>query len=136
VTLRWPPAFALGHVGSALVLGVAAGSLEDWKTVWVFGGWMTGGALASTLICWCWPGFAGRGWKLWLVGVLANPQFLLGLAWTWVDRECLLNYTGPWKCMFPGMGPAIAIACLPSPLLGLALRWGAARFSAKASGPP
>ena len=117
-------------------MGVAAGALVDWQTVWVFGRWMTGGALVSTLVCWEWPGFAGRWWKLWLTAVLANPQFLAGLAWSWVDRECLLHDTGPWKCMFTGMGPGIAIACLPPPLLGLTLRWVAGRFSAKAPVTP
>ncbi len=137
MTLRWPPAFAWGHVGGALVIGVAAGSVVDnGRAVWEFGGWMAGGALVSALVCWWWPGFAGRWWKLWPMAVLANPVFLIGLDWMWVDRACLLHYTGPWECMLTGIGPETATGCLPSPLLGLAARWVAGRSSAKAASSP
>ena len=112
LTAHWPPAFAWGHVGSALVIGVTAGSFVDGNAVWIFGGSFAVGAIVSALVCWAWPGFAGAWWKLWLMAVLANPVFLVALTLMWMDRECLIHHTGGWSCMFSDFGPDLAAVCL------------------------
>ncbi len=124
LTVRWPPAFAWGHVGGALLIGAVVGIFFDWKAVWVFGSSMAGGALVSALVCWWWPGFAGSWWKLLLVGLAANPLFLGAVVWMWIDRECLLGHVRGWNCLLSDVGPDIAAACLPTPFLGLVARWG------------
>ena len=132
MTLRWPPAFAWGHVGGALLIGAVTGAFLDWKAVWVFGSSMAGGALVSALVCWRWPGPAGAWWKLWLVGVFANPLFLAAAAWMWIDRECLLGHKVGWNCLLSDVGPDVAAACLAPPFLGLAVRYVMQRWRGRA----
>lgn len=127
--LRWPPAFAWGQVGSALLVGLTAGLVVgDLNGILIFAGAMAGGALVSVLAGWAWPGLAGPWWKLWLVGVFANPLFLAALVWMWVDRECLIEDKHGWDCMFADGGPDLATVCLGTPLLGLAARYATRRW--------
>jgi hypothetical protein len=128
--LKRLPAFAVGHVGGALLIGAGIGGLliVDWSAVWEIGGTMAGGALVSALVCWWRPGYAGAWWKLWLVATFANPLFLTALYWTWSDRECLLGHRTGWNCLLSDLGPDTVGFCLVPPILGLLSNWGWRRF--------
>ena len=115
---------------SALLLGFAGGAMLDLKAVLVFCGVMAGCALASALVCRLWPGFDGAGWKLWLVGVIANPLFLTATFFAYQDRDCLIGAKTGWDCMFSQAFPLGMAICLVPPPVGLTLRWLARRRSA------
>src|SRR5206468_6351060 len=123
---RIPP-FVYGHVLAALVIGLVAGSFLDLRAVINFGGAMAGSALVSALMCWLWPGFAGVGWKLWIVGVLTNPLFLAAAFFAYQDIDCLVGTKTGWGCMFASIEPMVMGVCLALPLFGLAVRWLAGR---------
>ncbi|MBL6615723.1 MAG: hypothetical protein ISP49_14130 [Reyranella sp.] len=68
-------------------------------------------------------GLEAAGWKLWLVATFANPLMLSGIAYSIDQYDCLVGGRTGWDCMFSDVGPLVAAACLPSPLIGLAVRW-------------
>lgn len=125
--MRRVPSFVYGHVLAALLIGLVAGSFLDLKAVMVFGSGMAAGAIASALVCWLWPGFAGPGWQLWIAGVIGNPVFLGAAFFAYQDIDCLLGTKTGWGCMFASIEPQVMGACLVPPLVGLAVRWLAGR---------
>jgi hypothetical protein len=120
--VRHVPSFVYGHVLGALLLGFVAGAFLDLRAVMVFGSSMAAGAIASALVCWLWPAFAGPGWKLWLVGAIANPVFLAAAFFAYQDIDCLLGTKTGWGCMFANVEPTVMGGCLVPPLIGLAVR--------------
>jgi hypothetical protein len=114
--------FALGHVIAALVAGAVAGSFLDLKAVLVFSSVLAASAIVSALVCWWWPGFTAAAWKLWLIGILANPLFLAAVAFSIDQYECLLGRKTGWNCMFSDLGPKVACMCLLPPIGGLLWR--------------
>jgi hypothetical protein len=125
--VRRIPSFLYGHVLSALLLGFIGGAFLDLWAVAVFCSVMAGSALVSGLICWWWPGFAGAGWKLWLVGVLANPLFLVSAFFAYQDFDCLVGKQTGWGCMLTDLEPTVMSVCLVPPLIGLVVRGLAGR---------
>jgi hypothetical protein len=117
------PAFALGYVGSAFLLGGVGGGFIDTTGIWVLGATLGSGALVASLICWWWPGFDGVWWKLYLIALVANPVVLMAVVWSVISFECLVGNESGWNCMLSGAGLDAIGACLPLPLLGLAARW-------------
>jgi hypothetical protein len=115
--------FVLGHVIGALITGVVAGAFLDLKAVLVFGGLLAVNALIGSLVCWWRPGLEAPGWKLWLAATFANPLMVAAIAWSFEQYDCLAGGRTGWNCMFADVGPLTAAACLPSPLIGLAVRW-------------
>jgi len=126
--VRRIPSFVWGHVLSALLLGFIGGALLDLTAVLIFCGVMAGSALISALICWRWPGFAGSGWKLWLIAVVANPLFLVAAFFSVQELDCLTGAKTGWDCMFSDAFPAVMVICLIPPPIGLAVRWLAHRW--------
>jgi hypothetical protein len=126
---RIPP-FVLGHVIAAFVTGAIAGAFLDFKAVMVFSSSLAVSAAASALVCRWWPGFAAAGWRLWLAATLGNPLFLAAIAFTVTQYDCLSGGVTGWNCMFSDLGPMVAGLCLPSPFVGLALRWWVGRRAA------
>ncbi len=116
----------------ALVVGAAAGAFLDWKAVASFSGVMAVNAAVGSLVCWWRPGFEASGWKLWLVATLANPLMVAAIAFSIDQVDCLAGRQTGWNCMFADVGPLTAMACLPSPLIGLLARWQARRRAAAA----
>ncbi len=115
--------FVYGHVIGAFVVGVASGATLDLKAVLVFSSLLAANAAIGSLVCWWRPGFDAAGWKLWLVATFANPLMLSGIAYSIDQYDCLVGGRTGWGCMFSDVGPLVAAACLPSPLIGLAVRW-------------
>lgn len=115
--------FVYGHVIAAFVAGAVAGTFLDFKAVMVFSSVLAASAIVSALVCWRWPGFAAAGWKLWLIGCLANPLFLAAVAFSADQYECLLGRKTGWNCMFSDLGPLVAGMCLLPPVGGLLWRW-------------
>lgn len=111
--------FVLGHVIAAFVAGAIVGAFLDLRAVATFSSILAAGAAVSALVCWRWPGFAAAAWKLWLIGVLANPLFVLATAISIDEYECLLRRRTGWNCMFTDLGPMIAGICLLPPIGGL-----------------
>ena len=114
--------FAFGHVIAALVAGAVAGAFLDLTAVMVFSSVLAASAIVSALVCWRWPGFAAAAWKLWLIGVLANPLFLAAVAFSIEQYECLVGRKTGWNCMFSDLGPMVAGMCLLPPIGGLLWR--------------
>ena len=114
--------FALGHVIAALVAGAVAGAFLDLKAVLVFSSVLAASAIVSALVCWRWPGFTAAAWRLWLIGVLANPLFLAAVAFSIDQYECLVGWKTGWNCMFFDLGPKVAGMCLLPPIGGLLWR--------------
>ena len=115
--------FVLGHVVGALVVGGVAGAFLDLKAVLVLSSLLAANAAIGSLVCWWRPGFEAAWWKLWPVATFANPMMLAAIAFAISSYDCLVgNHTG-WNCMFADAGPDVIEACLPSPLIGLAVRW-------------
>ena len=117
------PAFVLGHVIAAFVAGAVAGTFLDLKAVMVFSSVLAASAIVSALVCWRWPGFEAAGWKLWLIGILANPLFLTAAAFSADQYDCLLGRKTGWNCMLSDVGPMVAGMCLLPPIGGLLWRW-------------
>lgn len=115
--------FAYGHVVGAFAVGAVSGATFDLKAVAVFSSILAANAAIGALICWWRPGFEAAGWKLWLVATFANPLMLSAIAYSVDQYDCLVGHQTGWNCMFSGVGPLVAAACLPSPLIGLAVRW-------------
>ena len=115
--------FVWGHVIGALIVGAVSGAFLDGKAVVTFSAVMAANAAIGSLICWWRPGLDAAGWKLWLTASLANPLMLAAIAFSIDQYDCLLARTRGWNCMFADLGPLAAAVCLPSPLIGLAVRW-------------
>ena len=115
--------FVWGHVIGALIVGAALGSRLDTKAVFTFSGLLAANAVISSLVCWWRPGLDAAGWKLWLTAAFANPMMLAAIAFTIDQYDCLVGRTSGWNCMLASVGPMTVEACLPSPLIGLAVRW-------------
>jgi hypothetical protein len=122
-----PHPFALGQVIGALAIGVLSGALFNLLAVLVFCLGLAAGAAVSALVCRWRPGFDAAGWKLWLVGTLANPVTFLALAYSASEYECLIGRRTGWDCLLVEIGPFVAgLGCLP-PIVGLLVRWWAGR---------
>ena len=115
--------FVLGHVFGAFVVGVASGAALDLKAVMVFSSLLAANAAIGSLVCWWRPGLDAAAWKLWLMATFVNPLMLSGIAYSIDQYDCLLGGRTGWDCMFSDVGPLVVAACLPSPLIGLAVRW-------------
>jgi hypothetical protein len=115
--------FIYGQILGALVIGAVGGSFVDFKAIFVFGAAMAVGAAASAMMCRLWPGYEAPGWRLWLVGALANPLLIVALGFSIDSYECLLGRRTGWSCLFSDIGPLVAGVCLLPPLFGIALRW-------------
>jgi hypothetical protein len=130
-----PHPFALGQVIGAAVVATATGLFLNVLAVAVFSACLAAGAAVSAMVCRWRPGFGAAGWKLWLVGSLANPLVLAGAAFSVSEYECLLGWKIGWHCMFADIGPFVTVLGLLSPLAGLLVRWWARR-AAKAKMSP
>lgn len=126
--MRRLPSFVYGHVIGALITGAIGGAFLDLKAVLVFGAVLAVGAVVSALVCWWRPKFDAPAWKLWLVATAANPVFIAGLVWTIDMRACLTGELKGWSCLFADVGLVAAAATLPSPVVGLIVRWAWARW--------
>jgi len=115
--------FVYGHVVGAFVVGGVAGATLDLKALLVFSSLLAANAAIGSLVCWWRPGFAAAGWKLWLAATFANPLMLSAIAYSIDQYDCLIGERTGWNCMFSDVGPLTVMACLPSPLIGLAVRW-------------
>ena len=120
--MRRIPPFVCGHVLSALLLGFVGGALLNLTALLIFCGVMAGSALASAFVCWLWPGFAGPGWQLWLVGAIANPLVLVAAFLAYQNLDCLIGQKTGWDCMFSEAYPMVMAICLVPPVVGLAVR--------------
>ena len=105
--------FVYGHVIGALVTGLVAGAPLDATAVLAFSGVLAVNAVIGALVC----------WKLWLVATFANPLMVSAIAYTIDSYDCLVGTKSGWSCLFTDAGPDVVAACLPSPLIGLAVRW-------------
>jgi hypothetical protein len=114
--------FVIGHVIAALMAGAVAGAFLDLKAVLIFSSVLAASAIVSALVCWRWPGFDAAAWKLWLIGVLANPMFLAAVAFSVDQYECLIGRKTGWNCLFSDLGPMVAGMCLLPPVGGLLWR--------------
>ena len=115
--------FVYGHVVGAFVVGGVAGATLDLKALLVFSSLMAANAAIGSLVCWWRPGFEAAGWKLWLVATFASPMMLAAIGFSIDQYDCLIGERTGWNCMFSDVGPLTVMACLPSPLIGLAVRW-------------
>jgi|SoiMethySBSTD1v2_1073268.scaffolds.fasta_scaffold1079549_2 hypothetical protein len=121
--LRALSPFAFGQVAGALVIGAVGGSVVDVRAILTFAIVMAIGAAASAMICRWWPGYDAPGWRLWLIGAVANPLLLVAVGFAIEEYDCLLGKRTGWACMFSDIGPMVAGVCLLPPLLGIGLRW-------------
>jgi len=55
---------------------------------------------------------------------------LSAIAFAISSYDCLVGNQTGWNCMFVDAGPDVIEACLPSPLIGLAVRWWRRRRAA------
>ena len=122
--------FVYGHVVGAFMVGGVAGAFLDLKAMLVFSSLLAANAAICSLVCWWRPGFEAAWWKLWLVATFANPLMLSAIAFSIDQYDCLTGQRSGWNCMFSDVGPLTAMACLPSPLIGLAVRWWRQRVAA------
>jgi len=122
--------FVYGHVIGAFVVGLASGATLDLKAVMVFSSLLGANAAIGSLICWWRPGFDAAGWKLWLVATFVNPLMLSAIAFSVDQYDCLVGQRTGWNCLLSDAGPLVVAACLPSPLIGLAVRWWRRRAAA------
>jgi hypothetical protein len=97
--------------------------LSDGSAVLVFSSVLAANAVIGSLVCWWRPGFEAAGWKLWLMATFANPLMLSAIAFSIDSYGCLVGARTGWNCLFTDAGPDVIGACLPSPLIGLAVRW-------------
>jgi len=126
--VRRIPSFVYGHVIGALITGLVGGAFLDLTAVLVFGAGLAAAAVVGALVCWWRPKFDASAWKLWLVAIVANPLFIAGLVWTVIMRDCLTGELKGWSCLFAEVGLVAAAATLPSPVVGLIVRWYWARW--------
>ena len=129
-----PHPFALGYVGSALLVGAVCGSFLELSAVLVFAGTLAVGAVVGAAVSWWRPGWDSVGWKLYPVALGANPVFVLAIVWSVYYADCLVGGRTGWACLFDDAGPDVIAACLPLPLVGLALRWLARQRSPSPAG--
>ncbi len=115
--------FVWGHVIGALIVGAASGSSLDMKAVLTFSGLLAANAAIGSLVCWWRPGLDAAAWKLWPMATFANPMMLAAIAFSIDQYDCLTGRASGWNCMLSDVGPLTVAACLPSPLIGLAVRW-------------
>ena len=115
--------FVWGHVIGALIVGAASGSSLDMKAVLTFSGLLAANAAIGSLVCWWRPGLDAAAWKLWPMATFANPMKLAAIAFSIDQYDCLTGRASGWNCMLSDVGPLTVAACLPSPLIGLAVRW-------------
>ena len=115
--------FVWGHVVGAFVVGLVSGAFLDLTAVATFSSILAANAVIGSLICWWRPGFEAAGWQLWLVATFANPLMVSSIGYSIDQYDCLVGQRTGWPCMFSDVGPMVAAACLPSPLIGLAVRW-------------
>ena len=121
--MRRIPSFVYGHVIGALIAGAIGGAFLDLKAVLMFSSCLAAAAAVSALVCWWWPKFDAPAWKLWLVATVANPMLIVGLAWSVTMLDCLTGQKQGWNCLFADVGLVAAAATLPSPIVGLIVRW-------------
>ena len=129
-TVRGIPSFIWGHVLGALLLGLTFVVVLNVIPTLVLSSALVVGAFVSGLVCWRWPGVAGPGWQLWLVGVVANPLFLGSAFFVYHDFDCLGGTRKGWDCIIPAISPIIMGICLVPPIIGLMVRWLARRARA------
>ncbi len=116
--------FVYGHVLGALIVGaVSAAPSSTGRPSSSFASLLAANAVIGSLVCWWRPGFEAAGWKLWLAATFANPLMLAAIAFSIDQYECLVGQRTGWNCLFSDVGPLTVMACLPSPLIGLAVRW-------------
>jgi hypothetical protein len=48
---------------------------------------------------------------------------IAGLVWTIVMRDCLTGELKGWDCLFYDVGLVACAGTLPSPIIGLLVRW-------------
>ena len=125
--MRRLPSFVYGHVLGGLISGAIGGAFLDLTAVAVFSSGLAAAAAVSALVCWWWPKFNAPAWKLWLVATVANPVMIAGLVWSVIMRDCLTGEMKGWDCLFAEVGLVAAAATLPSPVVGLVVRWWWAR---------
>lgn len=122
--MRHIPSFAYGHVIAAPVVGAVFGAtLVHVNAVLALGAVLGAAAAISALVCWWWPGLDAPSLKLWAVATFANPLLLAGIAWTLYYADCLTGETKGWDCLFTDMGWLAVAATLPSPAVGLIVRF-------------
>lgn len=117
------PSFVYGHVLGALIVGAVGGAFLDLTAVLVFASGLAAAAVVSSMVCWWWPKFDAPAGPLWLVATVANPVLLAGLAWSLVNLGCITGETKGWDCLFSDVGWVAAAGTLPSPIVGLIVRW-------------
>jgi hypothetical protein len=107
------------------VVGSATGLFLNLMAVVAFSACLALGATVSAFVCRWRPGFGAAGWKLWIVGSVANPLVLAAAAFSASEYECLLGRKTGWDCLFAEIGPFVTgLGLLPS-LAGLLARWWA-----------
>ena len=121
--------FVYGHVIGAFLVGAVAGAFLDLKAMMIFSSLLAANAAIGSLVCWWRPGFDAAWWKLWLVATFATPMMLAGIAFSIDQYDCLIGQRTGWNCMFRGVGLDTMMACLPSPLIGLVVRWWKQRIA-------
>lgn len=52
-----------------------------------------------------------------------NPLMLSTIAFSVDQYDWLVGQRTGWNCMLSDAGPLVVAACLPSPLISLAVRW-------------
>jgi hypothetical protein len=114
--------FVMGHLIGAVMTGAIAGAFIGPQAAFMGALILLVGAVVSCLICQWWPGVEAPAWKLWLIGVLANPLFLVAVAFSIDQYECLIGQKTGWNCMFFDLGPKVAAMCLLPPIGGLLWR--------------
>lgn len=115
--------FIWGHVIGAMIIGTVSVAVLNWKAVLAFSGLMAINAVIGSLVCRWRPGLDAAGWKLWLMASVANPLMLVAIFFSIDQYHCLIGQRTGWDCMFASLGPLMAVVCLPSPLIGLVVRW-------------
>jgi hypothetical protein len=106
-----------------MIVGTVSVEVLNWMAGVAFSGLMGISAAIGSLVCWWRPGLDAAGWKLWLMASFANPMMLVAVYFTVDQYDCLIGRSTGWDCMFADLGPMMAAVCLPSPLIGLAVRW-------------
>lgn len=119
--LRITP-FVMGHLVSAVLVGMAAGAFLDVRASLYFALALLAGAVVSSWVCQWKPGVEAAGWKLWLVAVLANPILLASLVVMAMDWECVAGLRRGLNCLAAAIAIAAAGLCLLPPVGGVSWR--------------